>query len=499
MNEQPTIQNTTIQELTKKLGGVSSGERELVAKAYDFANRAHDGQLRASGEPYFNHVVATARTLAEFGMSPTVVAAGLLHDTVEDTDVTEEELEKEFGTEIRFLVHGITKLGKLKYKGVERNAENLRKFFVSMAEDLRVIVIKLADRLHNVQTLQHVRPDKQKRIALETLDIYAPLANRLGMGKLRGLLEDASFPFAYPKEHTQVVELLKEKTGVGESYLLEVERKLKKELRAEGIKVYALDRRVKHLYSLFKKMKKYEMDIDKIYDIIALRVIVETVEECYHVLGIIHGNWKPLPGRIKDYIATPKPNGYQSLHTTIFTGTGGVLEVQIRTKAMHHQAEFGIAAHFAYKEKITGEKKQKEFSHQIAWVQELQSAQAEIRETNSFLESLRTDFFKDRVFIYTPKGDIIDLPEDSCPIDFAYAVHSDIGDHVSGAKVNGKFVALSTKLRSGDIVEISTKKEIHPTSKWLTYAKTNMARNKIQKYLREHESFISKYLPFGKY
>ncbi len=485
----------SLKELLKHTSNPSDSDIELITRAYEFAEKAHLPQKRASGDPYFNHVYSTALTLADLGMSSTVIASGLLHDTVEDTDVTEEDLEKNFGKEIQFLVHGITKLGKLKYRGVERNVENMRKFFVSMAEDLRVIVIKLADRLHNVQTLSHLRPDKQKRIALETLEIYAPLANRLGMGKLKGELEDAAFPYAYPKEYALVVELLKEKKEVNAKYLTEVERALKKNFKMQGLNYVSVDQRVKHLYSLYKKMQKYEMDIDKVYDIIAVRVIVENIEQCYQVLGIIHGLWKPLPGRIKDYIATPKPNGYKSIHTTIFTGTGGVVEIQIRTKDMHEQAEYGIAAHFAYKENLNKTKKNK-IALQYPWVEELRNAEKNINGSENFLETLKSDFFKDRVFVFTPKGDIIDLPEESCAIDFAYAIHSDIGDHIAGAKVNNKFVSISTKLKSGDIVEVTTRKDINPSSKWLDYAKTTLARHRIQKYLREN-SLLSKFLSFG--
>lgn len=491
------IQKPHIRLLTQKLDLTDHKDRELITKAYHFAEFAHEGQKRASGEPYFNHVFATGLTLAELGMSPTVVAAGLLHDTIEDTQATEADIDRVFGKEILFLVNGVTKLGKVKYRGIERNVENLRKFFISMAEDLRVIVIKLADRLHNVRTLEYVRPDKRERIALETLEIYAPLANRLGIGKLKGWLEDAAFPYAYPKEFEQVTALLGEQSRISEKYMLEVERALRRELRKLEVSAITIDHRLKHLYSLYKKLKKYDMDIDKIYDIMALRIIVSDIEECYRVLGVVHGLWKPLPGRIKDYIATPKPNGYKSLHTTIFTGTGGVVEIQIRTQAMHAQAEYGIASHFTYKEKLPVSRTKKKLTEQYAWVEELREAQREIANTNKFVETLKMDFFKDRVFVFTPNGDIIDLPEDSSVIDFAYAVHTDIGDHASGAHINGKFNALGTKLKNSDIVEIIVKKETVPSSKWLTFAKTTLARNKIQKYLKEH-SLLSKFLSFGR-
>lgn len=455
---------------------------ELILRAYDFALKAHQGQERKSGEPYFIHVFATAKYLAELGMSPTVIAAGFLHDTIEDTEVTAREIEKEFGKEILDLVKGVTKLGSVKYKGVERNVENLRKFFVAIAADFRVIIIKLCDRLHNVETLQHVSPEKQRRIALETLEIYAPLANRLSMGKLRGRLEDAAFPYAFPQEYKQVKELLAERKDADEAYLNEFLSELQGELKEAKITPISLDYRVKHLYSLWKKLEKYNGDITKVYDIIALRIIVRSVEDCYQILGIIHGSWRPLPGKIKDYISLPKPNGYRSLHTTILTGTGGIVEVQIRTEEMHVEAEYGIAAHYAYKEKIKIEKK--DIRKQYEWIEHLRDTQKDITDTEQFFDSLKMDFFKHRVFAFTPKGDAIDLPEGASIIDFAYNVHSDIGNHASGAKVNGKYVSLDTLLHNGDICEIVVQKNVKPNTKWLEFAKTSIARNRIHKYLK---------------
>ncbi len=470
-------------------------DTDLILHAYDFAQTAHKGQFRKSGEPYFKHVYETAKNLAELRMSPTVIAAGLLHDTIEDTAVTEKDLEREFGKEIAGLVKSVTKLGTVKYKGVERNVENLRKFFISMAEDFRVLIIKLCDRLHNAQTLQYVRPDKQERIARETLEIYAPLANRLSMGKLKGELEDAAFPFAYPQAYAETKKLLAERKDAEEKHLIEFEKTLGKKLHDEGVKVIAVDRRVKHLYSLWKKLEKYDMDITRVHDIIALRVIVSNVEECYRTLGIVHGNWKPLPGRFKDYIAVPKGNGYQSLHTTVLTGTGGIVEVQIRTEEMHIVAEYGIAAHFAYKEKIKIDKL--DLRKQYEWIEELRNTQKKITDNDAFFDSLKMDFFRDRVFAFTPKGDIIDLPEDASAIDFAYNVHSKIGDHAQGAKVNGKFVALDTRLRTGDIVEITVASKSHPSAKWLEFTKTSIARNHINKYLKSH-SLLDTYKKFLK-
>lgn len=487
-----------INEIFSSIPDITARGKTLLEKAYKFAQKAHDGQLRKSGEPYFIHVFKTAKNLADLGMSPTVITAGFLHDVLEDTKTTEEELTKEFNQEIVSLVKGVTKLGTVKYKGIERNVENLRRFFVSMTEDLRVLVIKLADRLHNIETLEHVRPDKQKRIALETLEVYAPLANRLSMGKLKGRLEDAAFKFAYPKEYEEVKALLISKKEVEEKYLFEVKDALIEKLRKDRIKNTHVDYRQKHLYSLWRKLKKYDMDISKVYDILALRVIVESVADCYHVLGLIHGEWTPLPNRFKDYIATPKINGYRSLHTTVFTGTGGIVEIQIRTYDMHREAEYGVAAHFAYKEK----KENKNIDlEQFDWVNQLRNLNLESEDKKEspeeFLKNIKMDFFKDRVFVFTPKGDIIDLPEDSSVIDFAYAIHTDIGNHAQSAKINGKNVALHTKLHTNDIVEIQVNKNTNPSSKWLDHAKSGLARKHINNYLKSN-SLLSKFLSFGK-
>jgi guanosine-3',5'-bis(diphosphate) 3'-pyrophosphohydrolase len=483
----------SVAEITKLINNPTKKDIDLIEHAYAFAEKAHEGQLRKSGEPYFSHVSRTGYYLAELGMSPTVIAAGLLHDTVEDTSVTAKEIEKEFGKEILDLVKGVTKLGTVKYRGVERNVENLRKFFVSMAEDMRVLIIKLCDRLHNVETLEFVPPDKQRRIAMETLEIYAPLANRLSMGKLRGRLEDAAFPFAFPAEYEKVKKLLAERKDVDEKYVAEFKEMLVGKLKKIQVEVIRMDYRIKHLYSLWKKLEKYNGDITKVYDIIALRIIVKTVEDCYQTLGIIHGNWKPLVGKIKDYIALPKTNGYQSLHTTVFTGTGGIVEVQIRTETMHIEAEYGLAAHFAYKEKIKLEKS--DVKKQYEWIEHLKDTQKSINDSDEFFKSLKMDFFQNRVFVFTPKGDVIDLPAHSTPIDFAYHVHSQIGNHAQGAKVNGRFVSLDTELHNGDICEIITNKNTKPSSKWLEYAKTNMAKGKIHKHLKSN-SLLDKFSNF---
>jgi GTP diphosphokinase / guanosine-3',5'-bis(diphosphate) 3'-diphosphatase len=488
----------SVKELTDLMEGgenkITKKDAELIDKAYRFAESAHEGQKRLSGDPYFTHVFETAKILAKLGMDTQTICAGLLHDVLEDTKAKEEDIKKEFGENILFLIKGVTKLGTLKYRGHERHVESLRKFFVAMANDLRVVIIKFADRLHNLRTLEHVREDKRKRIAIESIEVYAPLANRLGMGKLKGEIEDAAFPYAYPKEYAQVESIIKEKKEEYEKRLKEIAAELEKELRKNKIKVDEINYRIKHKFSLYKKLLRYDMDIEKIYDIVALRVVVESVEECYRVLGLVHSIWNPLTGRIKDYISVPKPNGYRSIHTTIFTGSGGIAEIQIRTKEMHAEAAYGIAAHFAYKE--TAGKKARNDASKFKWIEELKDLHYSPDKPKVFLEHLKTDFFNDRIFIFTPKGDVVDLPADSTPIDFAYSIHSDIGDHTFAAKVNGKMVQLFTKLKNGDIVEITTKKDSKPSSKWLDFVKTNIAKKHIRSYL-EKNSLVNRLKSFG--
>jgi GTP pyrophosphokinase len=476
-------------------GGLNKEEEKLLNKAYEFAFQAHAGQKRMSGEPYFIHVYETAKILAKFGMDTQTIVAGLLHDVLEDTKTTEEEIKKEFGNDVLFLIKGVTKLGTLKYRGHERHVESLRKFFVAMANDLRVVIIKFADRLHNLRTLEFLPEEKRHRIAIESIEVYAPLANRLGMGKLKGELEDAAFPFAYPVEYKNIEEIIKEKKSIYEKNLAEISERLKKELKKNEINFIEIDYRLKHKYSLYKKLLKYDMDIEKIFDIVALRVVVNTVEECYRVLGLVHSIWSPLPGRIKDYIAFPKPNGYSSLHTTIFTGLGGPAEIQIRTKEMHAEAAYGIAAHFSYKEQ--GRKKARKDKDKFKWIEELKELKYSPDDPKKFIDHLKMDFFNDRIFIFTPKGDVVDMPEDSTPIDFAYSIHSDIGDHIFGAKINNKMSPIFSKLKNGDIVEIVIKKDSKPSSKWLGYAKTALAKKHIRSYL-EKNSLLAKLKSFGR-
>jgi len=479
-------------------GGVSKKEEEFIIKAYRAAEEAHAGQKRVSGDPFFLHPFEIAKILAELGMDVQTIVAGLLHDVLEDTKITEKELEEKFGSEVLLLINGVTSLGKLKYRGRERHVESLRKFFFAMASDLRVVIIKFADRLHNLRTLQHLTEAKRKRIAIESIEVYAPLANRLGMWKLKSEIEEAAFPFAYPLEYKQIEEIVKEKKSSYEKNLSKVKTELEKELSKSENKVVEINYRVKNNYSLWRKLIKRDMDIGKIYDVIALRIIVKDVEECYRILGLIHSIWRPLPGRIKDYIAIPKPNGYQSIHTTIFTGGGGIAEIQIKTREMQAEAIDGIAAYFAYKEKNEKKKNESNGSEKfkLKWLEELKGLNYTSNESGKFLENLKMDFFSDRIFIFTPGGDVVDLPEDSTPIDFAYSIHSDIGDHIYGAKINGKMSPIFSKLKNRDIVEIIRKDDAHPSSKWLEHTKTTVARKHIKSYLEKH-SLLKKLKSFG--
>jgi GTP pyrophosphokinase len=460
-----------IKDIYSLMDNPTEEDKKLIEKAYNFALNAHEGHVRKSGEPYFNHLYGTAYNIASIHADSKTIAAGFLHDTIEDTSVTAEEIKNEFGEEILFLVEGVTKLGKIRYHGTNRYNESLRKLFVAISKDLRVLVIKLSDRLHNMQTLEHVPKEKQLRIAKETLEIYAPLAYRMGIKTLQRELEDLSFSYVYPKEFEEIKKILKKKKDEVEKHLDNFEKSLKKELAKNNITDFKMDHRVKSMYSLYKKLVKYKWDVEAIYDISALRVTVKEVSDCYRILGIVHGAWRPLPGRIKDYIASPKLNGYRSIHTTIFTGDGGIIEVQIRTEEMHNEAEYGVASHLSYKE---GKKTSN-------WIQEMVDFQKEAGE--DFLEHAKKDFFEERIFVFTPIGDVIDLPKDSTVIDFAYSVHTDLGNQLVGAKINGKFMAINTKLQSGDRVEVETKKNSKPNKKWLENCKTTLARRRINHFL----------------
>ncbi|NQU83909.1 MAG: bifunctional (p)ppGpp synthetase/guanosine-3',5'-bis(diphosphate) 3'-pyrophosphohydrolase [Parcubacteria group bacterium] len=458
---------------------------DLIRLAYDFAEKAHEGQKRESGADYFEHPLATAQILAEMKLNTPIVIAGLLHDVPEETSYTIEDLKENFGSEIAGMVKRITKLGKLKYRGIERYVENLRKMFMAIAYDVRVVFIKFADRLHNLKTLDALPPDKQKRIALESMEIFAPIANRLGMGKIKGELEDEAFRYVHPEEYKWVAGLVKDKYRAKEVYIENIGKTIEDDLMKSGINPISIHGRTKHLWSLYQKLLKKDKEIERIYDIVALRIVVKNVSDCYATLGIIHQRWKPLKGRIKDYIAQPKPNGYQSIHTTIFCGDGGIIEIQIRTEKMHEEGEFGIAAHWHYDEKgklSLTEKKQ------LWWVKELSKIQKEVSDKQAFLDSLedlKIDVFQTRIFVFTPQGDVIDLPENSTPIDFAYSVHTEIGNKCTGARINNQMSSVDSRLQSGDVVEIITEKNRKgPNPDWLKIAKTRGAREKIKTQLK---------------
>lgn len=509
-------------EIIALMGKPSAEDKALVEKAYTLAAEAHKDHKRLSGEPYLIHLVETAKSLAELGMGAKTIAAGLLHDSIEDVGVKAETIEQEFGKEVLFLIDGVTKLGHLKYHGTERHRESLRKLLVATGKDVRVLIIKLMDRLHNMQTLEHVPEEKRKRIALETLEIYAAIAHRLGMGVVRKELEDLAFRYAYPQEFAEAQKLLTGKSKETQERLEQMTKDLIKELTVDGIKNFETNYRVKGLWSLWQKLKRKGGDVGKVHDIAALRILVENISDCYRVLGIVNNLWQPLPNKIKDYIAFPKPNGYKSLHTTVFAGDGGIVEVQIRTHDMHQEAQYGIAAHVIYKERSGGAKSARGRGSSFDWIRSLipglgrkkvknstspeasngqtpliarygspaapewlQSLEDNELEDPDFETAMHSDIFSHRVFIFTPKGDVVDLPAKATPIDFAYAIHSDLGNRVSGAKVNGKMVSLETELHNGDIVEIQTKKNTRPTKKWLDLAKTTLARRHIRSALEQ--------------
>ncbi|MBI4085000.1 MAG: bifunctional (p)ppGpp synthetase/guanosine-3',5'-bis(diphosphate) 3'-pyrophosphohydrolase [Candidatus Liptonbacteria bacterium] len=480
----------------------------LIGKAYSFAENAHRGQKRKNGEPYFNHVLLAAETLNQWRMDDETIAAGLLHDVVEDTTVTEEELKKAFGEDIAFLVAGVTKLSRIKYRGTEAKAENLRKMIMAISQDLRVVFIKLADRLHNMKTLSALPQPKQKRIALETSDIYAAIAYRLGMWELSGELQDLAFPYIHPAEYKWLNDHVADEYETRRKYLELIKPALGEALSKAGIKPLSMDFRAKRYYSLYQKLLRHEMDMSRVYDLVALRLIFKTIPECYAALGIINNLWRPLPGRIKDYIALPKPNNYRSLHTTVIGPDGRYVEIQMRTKEMHDENEFGIAAHWFYKSRhIMGFFRKKPplgetLAAGLTWLRQLREWQ-EKREHDSisseeFVESMKAEFFKDRIFAITPKGDVMDLPTESTPVDFAYNIHTEIGNNAIGSKINGKIMPLDTQLKSGDMVEILTQKNKRPSEDWLKFVKTSIARDHIRTALREKRKNMLEKRPASK-
>jgi guanosine-3',5'-bis(diphosphate) 3'-pyrophosphohydrolase len=494
-------------EILRAMHSPTGKDADIIRDAYDFAEKAHGEEKRKSGEPYIIHPRAIAITLAKLGMDRDTIVAGILHDTIEDTPVKLEEIEKRYGTNVAAMVEGVTKLSKLKYRGVERHVESMRRLLVATANDVRVIIIKLADRLHNMETLQYVPEEKRTRIALETREVYVPIAERLGMGLIKAQLEDLAFKNLEPEKYKETAAFLGLEGQKAQSALDQAVKDLRKSLAEAGIKNFRTESRIKNAHSFAAKLERKENDIDRVYDIFALRVIVPNSDDCYKTLGLVHSLWRPIPGRVKDYIASPKPNGYRSIHTTILTPQKIILEVQIRSEEMQKESKFGIASHFAYKDGPTDNKASLGWALQFIpslmrvmrgsanqgnaplprWLSELNEAANVFREQTSFQKALKEDFFAARMFVFTPKGDVIDLPVGATPVDFAYNIHSDIGDTMVGAKVNGKLVQLSTELKNGDIVEIATKKNAHPNKKWIDFAKTSSAKHHIRNTLNRLE------------
>lgn len=472
-----------VSELIERVKSYSpNADVDCIERAYRFAENAHRGQYRDSGEAFFQHPLGVAKILAELELDPVTIAAGLLHDVLEDTQVTREELEREFGSEIVLLVDGVTKLSKIHFRSKEeQQAQSLRKMFLAMAEDVRVVLIKLADRLHNMRTLRHLPVDRQKKIARETLEIYTPLAHRLGMWSIKWEMEDIALRHLEPEAYYALVNRIAKKRKEREGELEQVMATLRERLAAVDL-VAEVQGRPKHLYSIYQKMKNQGKDLEEIYDLMAVRIIVETVKDCYAALGLVHTLWKPVPGRFKDYIAMPKSNMYQSLHTTVIGPTGEPFEIQIRTREMHYVAERGIAAHWLYKE---GNRGQAEFEQKVAWLRQVMEWLREMRDPQEFMETLKIDLFEDEVFVFTPKGDVKSLPAGSTPVDFAFAVHTDIGLRCVGAKVNGRIVPLDYQLNNGEFVQILTAKTPSPSRDWLKFVKTSKARSKIRAWIKE--------------
>jgi guanosine-3',5'-bis(diphosphate) 3'-pyrophosphohydrolase len=475
---------TKFRELMRRMrANRPNDDLELIRKAYEFSQKHHAGQSRASGQPYLVHPLEVALVLAEMKMDPVAIAAGLLHDSVEDTSVTVVDIRKEFGEQVAHIVEGVTKISAIDFATrEEQQAENLRKMMLAMVDDIRVVLIKLADRLHNMRTLEHLPPDRQQKIARETLDIYAPIAHRLGMGKIRGELEDLGFRYVDAIGYQQVHDAVESRRKAGEAFLSKVEAVFRDKLKEAGITA-TVESRIKRLYSIHKKLQRQKIAVEQVYDLYAMRVITQSVQDCYAVLGIIHNLWRPVPGRIKDFIAMPRPNFYQSLHTSVISEEGTPFEVQIRTEEMHKMAEEGIAAHWKYKDgPVSAQDEQR-----LAWLRQVVEWQRDVSDPSEFLSTLKIDLYPEEVYTFTPKGKVVVLPRDSSPIDFAYSVHTEVGHSCVGAKVNGRMVPLRFKLHSGDIVEILTQTGHKPSRDWLAIAKSSRARNKIKHWLNVHQ------------
>ena len=480
------MQDKEIQELIEKIKKYANDvDVSLVEKAYYFGKKAHDGQFRKSGEPYFIHPVAVANILCDMELDIETIIAGLLHDVVEDTEYTYEDIEREFSKEIADLVDGVTKLGQIKYQSKEETqAENLRKMFLAMAKDIRVILIKLADRLHNMRTLKYMPPEKAKSKAIETLEIYGGIANRLGISMIKWELEDLALRYIDPEGYYDLVERVAKKRSQREAYIENVLNILNKSFEEVNIKcnVYG---RPKHFYSIYKKMQDKHKNFQDIYDLMAVRIIVDTVKDCYAVLGMIHTLWTPMPGRFKDYIAMPKPNMYQSLHTTVIGPDGEPLEIQIRTKEMHTIAEYGIAAHWKYKEGNTSQK-QSNIEGKLQWLRQMMEWEKDLKDPQEFMDALKEDVFSSQVYVFTPKGDVVELPAESTPIDFAYRVHTNVGNKCVGSKIDGRIVPLDYKLQNGNIVEILTSSNSNgPSRDWINIVKTPNAKSRIRQWFKK--------------
>src|SRR5213594_4408883 len=470
-----------LEEILDKVEKHHPGDNlDLIRRAYIFSAKEHKGQVRASGEPYLTHPLEVANLLAEMKMDAVTVGVGLLHDVVEDTLTTLEKIEELFGPEVAHIVDGVTKISQIPFTSKEeKQAENFRKMLLAMTDDIRVIMVKFADRLHNMRTLAYLKVDRREAIARETMDIYAPLANRLGMGKIRGELEDLAFSYIDPKSYQELKDLVEKNRRKHEAFLAEVTRIVQEKMREQGIPCLT-ESRIKRLYSIYLKLKKQRIAIDQVYDLLALRIITDNVKNCYAALGVIHNTWRPVPGRIKDFIAMPRPNLYQSLHTSVIGPHGQPFEVQIRTEEMHRVAEEGIAAHWKYKD---GQPTSKQDEERIAWLRQLVEWQQEMGDAGEFLSTLKVDLYPEEVYTFTPKGKVITLPREATPIDFAYTIHTEVGHHCVGAKINGRMVPLKYKLRNGDIVEIQTQPNHTPSRDWLALVKTSRARDKIKHWI----------------